>query len=144
MSYNRVILMGRLTAAPDMRSTSEGTEYCRFTVACDRKFAKKGEEKQADFISCTAWRQTAVFVNKYFSKGSMIQLEGEWRHERYDKDGETRYSDYCLVDSVSFCGSKNESGTVSDKPQTYSTSALDIKPDEGDFQEIDDDDSLPF
>ena len=112
MSYNRVILMGRLTAAPEMKATSEGTEYCNFTVAVDRDFVKKGEERQADFISCTAWRATAAFVNKYFSKGSMIHVEGKWQHDKYEKDGETRYSDKCAVDNVSFCGGKNESGSA--------------------------------
>lgn len=136
MSYNRVILMGRLTAPPEMKATAEGTELCRFTVAVDRDYVKKGEERKADFISCTAWRATAAFVNKYFTKGSMIHVEGQWRHEKYEKDGETRYSDDCLVDSVSFCGSKNESGA---EPKT-----MDVKPPEGEsFQEIDEDD-LPF
>ena len=65
----------------------------------------------------------------------MIHVEGQWRHEKYEKDGETRYSDDCLVDSVSFCGSKNESGA---EPKT-----MDVKPDEGDFKEINEDD-LPF
>ena len=116
MSFNRVVLMGRLTAAPEMKATSEGTEYCKFTVACDRNFTKKGEEKQADFINCTAWRQTAVFVNKYFNKGSMILVEGQWRHEKYLKDDETRYSDFCQVESVSFCGGKNESGSNGTAP----------------------------
>ena len=135
MSYNRVILMGRLTAAPEMKATSEGTEYCNFTVAVDRDFVKKGEERQADFISCTAWRATAAFINKYFGKGSMIHVEGKWQHDKYEKDGETRYSDYCLVDSVSFCGSKNDSSAPAQSNN--------VQADEGAFQEIDDDD-LPF
>ena len=116
MGYNKVILMGRLTAAPEMKSTGEGTEYCKFTVAVDRNFTKKGEERQADFINCTAWRQTAVFVGKYFGKGAMILVEGAWRHEKYDKNGETRYSDFCQVDNVSFCGGKNESGSNGTAP----------------------------
>lgn len=125
MSFNNVILMGRLTAAPEMKATSEGTEYCKFTVACDRNFTKKGEEKQADFINCTAWRQTAVFVNKYFSKGSMILVEGQWRHEKYLKNDETRYSDYCQVEKVSFCGGKNESGSTPSEPKADTTVEVD-------------------
>ena len=128
MSFNKVILMGRLTAAPEMKSTGEGTEYCKFTVACDRNFTKKGEEKQADFINCTAWRQTAVFVNKYFSKGSMILVEGQWRHEKYLKNDETRYSDYCQVESVSFCGGKNESGSAPSEPKADTT--VEVDPDD--------------
>ena len=128
MSFNKVILMGRLTAAPEMKSTGEGTEYCKFTVACDRNFTKKGEEKQADFINCTAWRQTAVFVNKYFSKGSMILVEGQWRHEKYLKNDETRYSDYCQVENVSFCGGKNESGSAPSEPKADTT--VEVDPDD--------------
>ena len=108
MAFNEVILMGRLTAAPELKSTSEGIEYCKFTVAVDRGYTKKGEEKQADFISCTAWRGTAVFINQYFGKGAPILVRGEWRHEAYMKDDEKRYSDYCVVDTVSFVGSKTE------------------------------------
>ena len=135
MSYNRTVLMGRLTAAPEMKSTSEGIEYCRFTVAVDRDYVKKDQEREADFINCTAWRGTAAFVNKYFGKGSMIHVEGKWRHEKYDKDGETRFSDYCLVDNVSFCGSKNDSSAPAP--------SINVQAEEGAFQEIDDDD-LPF
>ncbi len=108
MAYNKVILMGRLIAKPEMKATSEGTEFCKLCVAIDRK--AKGNEKQTDFINCTAWRQTAAFIDKYFDKGSMIHIEGKWRRDAYDKDGEKRYSDYCLIDSVEFCGSKSESG----------------------------------
>lgn len=112
MAYNRVILMGRLVAKPEIKSTSEGTEYTRFSVAVDRSYTKKGEEKQADFINCTAWRQTAVFLNKYFNKGDMLHIEGEWHRDSYDKDGEKRYTDFCLVNNVSFCGGKSESGNT--------------------------------
>ena len=143
MSYNRVILMGRLTAAPDMRATSEGTEYCKFTVAVDRSFVKKNEERQADFITCTAWRQTAALVGKYFGKGAMIHVEGEWRHEKYEKDGETRYSDYCQVDNVSFCGSKSEASASEQSTEAKPVPNVKYEEAGDDFQEIDDDD-LPF
>lgn len=138
MSYNRCILMGRLTAAPEMKSTGDGIEYCRFTVACDRDYVKKGQEREADFISCTAWRGTAAFVGKYFSKGSMIHVEGKWRHEKYEKDGEVRYTDYCMVDNVSFCGSKSDSSEPKPAaaPETKPAANLDVI--------IDDDDDLPF
>ena len=118
MAYNRVILMGRLTGRPELKSTGEGTEYCKFTVAVDRSYTKKGEEKQADFINCTAWRGTAVFIEKYFDKGQMILVQGEWRHESYMKDDEKRYSDYCTVDAVSFCGSKSDTQSESPAVET--------------------------
>ena len=81
---NKVILMGRLTADPELRQTSNNLSNCRFTVACDRNFAAKGEERQADFITVVAWRQTAEFVSKYFTKGNMIVVEGNLRTGSYN------------------------------------------------------------
>lgn len=110
---NKVIIMGRLTADPVLRQTQSGVSSCRFTVAVDRKFTdKQTGEKQADFISCTAWRQTAEFVNKYFSKGKMIALEGTLRTGSY-KDSRyqdvTHYTMEVFVDNVEFCGDKGGS-----------------------------------
>lgn len=108
---NTVILMGRLTADPELKTTSSGVEVCSFRIAVDRKFQKQGEEKQADFIPVTVWRQGAVFVNKYFHKGSMIAVEGSLQSRQYeDKDGNKRTAYEVLADRVSFCGSKSESG----------------------------------
>ena len=81
---NKVILMGRLTADPELRQTPSNVSNCRITVACDRNFVAKGEERQADFITVVAWRQTAEFVSKYFSKGSMIVVEGNIRTSSYN------------------------------------------------------------
>lgn len=76
--------MGRLTADPELRQTQSGVASCRFTVAVNRKFADKSTgERQADFITCVAWRQTAEFVSRYFSKGKMIALDGELRNNNY-------------------------------------------------------------
>lgn len=115
---NKVILMGRLTADPELRQTQSGISSCRFTVAINRKFAdKQTGERQADFISCTAWRQTAEFVNRYFKKGSMICVEGQLRTGSYqDKNHPdvTHYTTDVMVDNVEFTGSKAESGTNSD------------------------------
>lgn len=108
---NKVILMGRLTADPDSGQTQSGTAYCRFTVAIDRKFADKTTgERQADFISCVAWRQTAEFINKYFSKGKMIIVEGTLQNNNYtDSNGVKHYSYHVVADSVSFGESKSAS-----------------------------------
>ncbi len=115
---NKVILMGRLTAAPELRQTQSGISSCRFTIAINRKFAdKQTGERQADFINCTAWRQTAEFVNRYFKKGSMICVEGQLRTGSYqDKNHPdvTHYTTDVMVDNVEFTGSKAESGTNSD------------------------------
>ena len=112
---NKVILIGRLTADPELHQTQSGIASCRFTVAVNRRFADKNTgERQADFISCTAWRQTAEFVSRYFSKGKMIALEGELRNNNYQDRTHPDITHYCtevLVDNVEFVGGKNENGS---------------------------------
>ena len=114
MSINKVILIGRLTADPELRQTQSGVASCRFTVAVDRKFADKNTgEKQSDFITCVAWRQTAEFVSRYFNKGKMIALEGSLRTGKYqDKNHEdiTHYTTEVYVDNVEFVGGKGDGG----------------------------------
>ena len=111
---NKVILVGRLTADPELRQTQSGVSSCRFTVAVDRRFADKNTgERQADFISCTAWRQTAEFVSRYFNKGKLIAVEGSLRTGSYtDKNHSdvTHYTTDVFVDNVEFVGGKGESG----------------------------------
>lgn len=112
---NKVIIMGRLTANPEIRQTQNGTSFCRFTVAVNRKFANKDTgEREADFINCQAWRQTAEFIAKYFYKGSMICLDGTLRTGSYqDKNHSdvTHYTADVLVENVEFCGSKSDNST---------------------------------
>lgn len=109
---NKVILMGRLTADPNLNQTPSGISSCRFSIAVNRKFADKNTgERQADFINCTAWRQTAEFINRYFKKGSMICVEGTLRTGSYqDKNHPDviHYTTDVLVDSVEFTGAKSE------------------------------------
>lgn len=111
---NKVIIMGRLTADPELRQTQSGIASCRFTVAVNRRFADRNTgERQADFISCTAWRQTAEFVSRYFKKGSMICVEGSLRTGSYTDRNHpdvTHYTTDVFVDNVEFTGSKAESG----------------------------------
>lgn len=107
---NSVQIIGRLTADPELRQTQSGVSTCRFTVAVNRKFKKQNGEYDADFISCTAWRQTAEFVSKYFSKGKMIALTGTLRTGSYtDKNHSdvTHYTTDVFVENVEFCGDKN-------------------------------------
>ncbi len=111
---NKVILMGRLTADPELKQTQGGTSVCRFTVAVNRKFRNTDGGYDADFISCTAWRQTAEFICKYFGKGQMICIEGTLRTSSYqDKNHSdiTHYTTDVFVDSAKFCGSKADSST---------------------------------
>lgn len=121
---NKVILVGRLTADPTLRQTQSGISSCRFTVAVDRRFADKNTgERQADFISCTAWRQTAEFISRYFSKGKLIAVEGNLRTGSYtDKNHPdvTHYTTDVYVDNVEFVGGKGESGGNSNYSSPYS------------------------
>ena len=112
---NKVILMGRLTADPELRQTTGGISSCRFTVAVNRPFVDKNTgQRQADFITCMAWRQTAEFVTRYFRKGNMICVEGNLRTGSYqDRNHQdvTHYTTDVYVDNVEFTGSKYESGS---------------------------------
>lgn len=105
---NSVVLMGRMVADAELRTTTSGISVARFTIAVDRQF-KQGDERKANFINCIAWRQTADFVSKYFRKGSMIALTGSIETNNYeDKNGNKRTSFEVIADNVSFCGSKRE------------------------------------
>ena len=106
---NRVCLMGRLTSDPELRQTASGISSCSFNIAVDRGFKDQNGERQTDFISCTAWRQTAEFIGRYFSKGKMIGIEGALRTRNYD---DKRYPDVkhyvteVLVDHAYFGGDR--------------------------------------
>ena len=107
---NSIIIMGRLTSTPELKTTTSGISVTSFTVAVDRRFQKQGEEKQTDFLNVVAWRQAADFVCKYFNKGDMIAVQGELQTRRYeDKDGNKRTATEIVADNVSFCGGKKES-----------------------------------
>lgn len=157
--YNRVILMGRLVRDPELRTTQSGISMCRFSVAVDRRFAKQGEERQADFFDVTVWRQTAEFVCKYFSKGKLIHIEGVLQNNNYtDKDGVKHYTNIVIGEQVSFCGDKSGTPGESDYrpsqaavPQTppapqavqQQPQSIDIG-DLGEFEEILSDGEVPF
>lgn len=109
---NKVILMGRLTRDPELRSTPQGVSSCSFSLAVDRNFVKQGEERKADFINCVAWRQTAEFISKYFKKGSMVALEGSIQTRSWDdQDGKKRYVTEVIVSQVYFAEGKKDSAS---------------------------------
>lgn len=146
---NMVALMGRMTYEPELRTTPSGVSVLRFQVACDRNYQKDSQNRQADFIDCVAWRQTAEFISRYFHKGSMIAVEGTIQTSNYtDKDGNKRKQIEVLANNVSFCGGKSENGsqgTQGAQNEQYTQGGMDINPDTSDFEEIvDDDDDLPF
>ena len=107
---NQINIMGRLTKDPELRRTGSGTAVASFTIACDRDFSnKESGEKETDFIDCVAWRSTAEFLEKYFSKGRMIVVSGRLQKRNYtDKDGNKRYATEVVADSVYFGDSKKE------------------------------------
>ncbi len=108
---NKVILVGRLTKDPELRATTSGVSVCSFTVACDRRFVKAGEERKADFINCIAWRQSAEAISKYFVKGNRIALEGSIQTRSWqDNEGKNRYATEVVVDAWEFAQSKGEGG----------------------------------
>lgn len=130
---NKVILKGRLTATPELKRTTSDVYVTDFSIAVNRRFNKE----QTDFINCQAWRQTAEFITKYFTKGQEILIIGEMHIEKWDKDGETRYTTRVVVDEVEFCGSKAEN-----KPQQTDNKVANID----DFMPVADEDIdvLPF
>lgn len=111
---NKVILIGRLTANPECKQTQNGVAMCRFTIAVNRQY-QKDKQQESDFITCQAWRNTADFVSRYFSKGKPIIVEGSLRNNNYtDKNGINHYGMNVLVESVEF--------TINDNSQQQATS----------------------
>ncbi len=141
---NSVILMGRLTADPELRQTQNGTSVTSFTVAVDRRF----QRDQTDFISVVAWKQTAEFVEKYFKKGSLIALRGSIQQRNYeDKNGNKRTAVEVVTDNVFFTGSK--SNTTAAGANNYAAPAAPAAPAyasgaASDFEEVESDNDLPF
>ncbi len=130
---NRVVLMGRITHSPELKTTSSGVSVVSFTIAVDRNYTPKGQEKQTDFINCVAWRQTADFITKYFEKGSMIAVDGTLQTRKYqDKTGANRTVTEVVVDNASFTGGKKDSyiavsnsGYDGDQPATVGDGMID-------------------
>lgn len=165
-SINKVILMGRLTADPELRQTPSGVSTCQFTVAITRSFADKATgERQSDFITVVAWQQTAEFVCRYFNKGRLILVEGDLRTRTYD---DKRYPDVrhyvteVFAERVSFGETKNSAGGSYDnvggnysRPQNNNSYQQPSRQDYGqqnpvavsdlsDFTEVISDSELPF
>ncbi len=111
---NRIIIMGRMTKDPELRSTNSGTPVASFTLAVDREFKSSGGMKETDFIDVVAWRQTAEFASKYFSKGRMAIVEGRLQiREWTDKNGNNRRNAEVVAENIYFGDSKKDnSGTT--------------------------------
>lgn len=142
LNLNKVILGGRLTADVEMKQTASGVSVCSFSIAVNRKGSK---EQQTDFINCTAWRQTAEFIGKYFRKGSSICVVGNLQVRNWkDQNGNKRYSTEVVVDEALFVDSKNDATGATDDTdgQTYIPEAYTAA--SPNFASVADDDSLPF
>ena len=102
---NKVVLMGRLTAQPELKTTGSGVSVLSFSIAVERNFKPQGGERVSDFINCVAWRQTADFISKYFVKGQLIAVEGTLQTRSYDdKTGAKRFVTEVVVDQTYFTG----------------------------------------
>ena len=135
---NKAILMGRLTADPELKTTPQGTAVTSFTLAVERNYSK--EEKQTDFINIVAWRNTAEFICKYFTKGQLVAVEGNIQTRKYtDKDGNKRIAFEILAEQVYFAEKKTriDENTILNEAQGITISS------QG-FEEIEDDAELPF
>lgn len=148
---NTAIIMGRLTADPELRTTQSGISVTSFTVAVDRSY-RSGDERQTDFINVVAWRNTADFVTRYFKKGQMIAVQGSIQTRNYeDRNGNKRTAVEIVADNVSFCGSKSETGGSSYGANAYGASQAPAAPkvsyqsaDAGSFSVLPDDDTQGF
>ena len=151
---NRVILMGRLTADPELKKTNSDISVTSFSLAVDRNYGK-GADRQTDFINIVAWRNTADFICRYFSKGRMIAIEGSIQTRNYeDKNGNKRTAFEVVADQVYFADSKSDArpaaatfptpspGSFSEPSQGTSFSVGGFNSD--DFDSIEDDSDLPF
>lgn len=134
MSLNHWVGMGRLVRDPELKTTQSGVAVCNFTIAVDRDY-KNGDEKVADFVDCVAWRGTAEFVNKYFSKGRMAVVSGQLQSRKWeDKEGNKRVSWEVQVQNVYFGDSKRDSDSA----------PVANDPTQVQYTELPDDGTLPF
>ena len=110
---NRVVLMGRLTSDPEIKTTNSGVSVTSFRIAVDRSYVKAGTERQADFFEVVAWRSSAELVCRNFSKGSLIAVDGQLQSRQYQtKDGQNRTAIEVVAENISFTGERRDtSGT---------------------------------
>lgn len=111
---NKVILQGRLTAKPELKSTANGVMMSEFTVAWSEKYKEK---ETKCFVRCKAWKKTAEFISIYFDKGQEILIEGKLVTEQWESEGKPQSRTICQVDSVNFCGNKTQNAAPQEQAQ---------------------------
>ena len=149
-SFNKVILIGNMTADPELKQTTSGTSVCSFSIAVNRRFAKADQGQQnVDFINIVTWRQSAEFVSRYFKKGNPILVCGQLQTRTWtDNQGQKRYATEVVADEVSFVASAQNgapapAGGAGYTPEAYGTPSFNNTGAAG-FEELPSDDSLPF
>ena len=151
-SFNKVILIGNMTADPELKQTAGGVSVCSFSIAVNRRFAKADQGQQnVDFINIVAWRQQAEFVSRYFKKGNPILICGQLQTRTWnDNQGQKRYATEVQADEVSFVSSASQNGTPAPQsgasaytPDAYGAPAFSSTP-SANFEEIPNDTDLPF
>ena len=139
---NRAILMGRLTAKPELRYTNSNVPYARFTVAVNRQFNNQDGNREADFINVVVWRKQAEVICNYFDKGNLIAIEGRIQTGSYDdKDGNKRYTTDVVLDQFHFVESKAQREATSNNevtPYDYADTTNDISVEEDPFADFGD------
>ena len=119
---NKVILLGRLVKDPEVKVTSNGKTFTRFTVAVNRRYVS-GAKHDADFIPCKAWNKTAEFIGNWFNKGDRILIEGEFHSESYEKDGKKISNNGVLVNNANFVDYKKKGGNEQEPMKSFGTEA---------------------
>ena len=152
-SFNKVILIGNMTADPELKQTTAGTSVCSFSIAVNRRFAKADQAQQSvDFINIVTWRQQAEFVSRYFKKGNPILICGQLQTRTWnDNQGQKRYATEVVADEVSFVASAAQTNGASAQPtggntytpDSYATPSFNSTG-SANFEEIPNDESLPF
>lgn len=131
-TINSVILLGRLTKDPELRKTSSGTSFCRFTVACDKRKTKDDQDPGANFINCVSWRQNAEFISDYGQKGSQVTVEGSIETGSYtDRDGRKVYTTEVLVDRIQLAESKKQRSDYPSNGTSYTMAEASAHANEG-------------
>lgn len=142
-SFNKVILVGNMTADPELKQTQGGLSICSFSIAVNRRFKGENGQQDCDFITIVAWRQQAEFVTRYFKKGNPILVCGQLQTRTWtDNQGNKRYATEVVADEVSFVGNNSSNTEAKSPSQPYVPTAYTSN--NQNFQEIPDDGTLPF
>ena len=149
-SFNKVILVGNMTADPELKQTTSGISVCSFSIAINRRFAKAEQGQQSvDFISIVSWRQNAEFVSRYFKKGNPILICGQLQTRKWtDNQGQARTVTEVVADEVSFVGPATQGGaapaaSAGYTPEAYGAPSFNNSG-SANFEDIPNDESLPF